>query len=223
MKIVTAVTGIFLSLLLAGMVQAADTSRAMKEDSQHVRDWNLFAKKLYQLHLKRIKTHDIKTTSKVGGYMHRPDYYIQEDFVDKKTGKLLSRILWQKDAGAKNEDTVHVIQLFFYDKKGRVTRDYSAAFLPGARNAPNQTLATLHHYSNGLHGFRTFDASGETIYENCEGTYKGEKVFISLEDYEIYEMRRDNTGMSKDPAYPECFGDLPENGEVFLKKYLRAR
>jgi hypothetical protein len=223
MKNVLAVTAIFFAMLLAVSVQADDSSRAIKEDPQHVRDWNLFAKKLYQLHLKRIKDRDIEIKSSVGGYKNQPEFYIQDDFIDKATGKMLSRILWEKDAGRKDLDTIHVIQVYFYDKQGRVIRDYSAAYLPGGRHAPVQTLASLHNYSGDLHAFRNFDASGETIYESCEGTYKGEQIFISLEDYEIFETSRDTTGMSKHPAYAKCFGKLPEDGHVFISRYLKAK
>jgi hypothetical protein len=223
MKIVLPVTGILLALVLAGTAQSDDSSRAIKEDKQHVQRWNLFAEKLYQLHLQRTKKHDVTITSKVGGYMNQPDFYIQEEFTDKASGRLLSRVLWEKDAGNKEFDSVHVIQIYFYDNKGRVIRDYSAAYLPGFRNAPNQTLATLHHYYKDLHGFRSFDASGETIYESCEGTYKGEEIFISLEDYEIFELRRDTTGMTAHPAYAKCFGNLPEDGNVFISRYLTKK
>jgi hypothetical protein len=223
MKNIWAVTGILLAMLLAGPVQADDSSRAIKEDKQHIKNWNLFAKKLYQLHLQRIKGRDIEVKSKVGGYKDQPEFYIQDDFIDKATGKMLSRIQWEKAAGNKELDTIHVIQIYYYDKQGRLIRDYSAAYLPGSRNAPIQTLASLHHYDGDLHGFRNFDASGETIYESCEGTYKGEQIFISLEDYDIFEIRRDATGMTAHPAYAKCFGNLPEDGKKFISRYLTGK
>jgi len=199
-------------LLVAGPLSAADRNK-MEQDNVHVRVWNKFADDLFEFHKSRLSKYDIKMTSKMGGYMRMPDSYEEVEYYDRNSSNLLSRIRFE----GKNREAIHVIEVYLYDKKKRVIRDYSAAYLPGSRNAPNQTLASLHHYGKKLHAFRSFDASGEVIYEGCSGTTKdGKTVDISLEDYEIIDIRRDSTGMLAPPGYGECFGTLPEKADGFL-------
>ena len=69
-----------------------------------------------------------------------------------------------------------------HDKNGKLKRDYLAAFLPGQRNAPIQTLINFHYQNDELKSFRQFDGSGYKIYEYCEGKFFGEPLTISLDD-----------------------------------------
>ena len=204
-----------LSLLVAsGISYAEEQADRMKEDKQHVNSWNAFAAANKKAHTKILATHDIIETSKTGGYHNNPEYYREVTYTDKKTGRMLSRVQWETE----NQDTVHVMELFYYDDKGRVARDYTTAFLPGFRNAPVQTLVALHSYDNGLHAFRSFDAEGLTVFERCEGKFKGEDVDVSYEDYEIETLRLDpkKSDMAK-PIYKACFGSIPITAGKYLK------
>lgn len=205
---------VFITLLTIsiGSAWADENSRAMKEDKQHVHMWNKFVKDLLNIHEKRISMHTIKETSKLGGYMHNPDFYKEVEYRDAKTGRLLSRVQWERE----NPDRIHVIEVFFYDKKGRVTRDYSASFLPGFRNAPNQTLINLHGYNKKLHAFRSFDASANMIYEGCEGTFKNKRVDISLDDSDKAMEESSPDSILKKPEYKACFSGIAEEAGLFL-------
>jgi tetratricopeptide (TPR) repeat protein len=134
-----------------------------------------------------------------------PEFYREIKYYDEKTGRLLSTIQWEKA----HPDTIHTIQVYFYDSQGRVSLDYVAAFYPVFRNAPIQTLISLHNYNDGLHAFRQFDASGERIYESCNGRYFDENVDITLEDYELSPFARQKPAVMQSEAYTACFGDLP--------------
>lgn len=193
-------------------VWAAESNRAMKEDKTQVNDWNSFASDLYALHKKQLSSHKVKETVKMGGYRGRKDFYKEVTYADAQTGRILSRIQWERE----NPENIHVIEVFQYDQKGRVSLDYTAAFLPGFRNAPIQTLVATHAYNEGLHAFRTFDASGDTVFERCTGTYKGKTIALDFEDYQIETMRLDPAGMMKSPEYQACFGTLELTAASFL-------
>lgn len=200
---------IFLStaILFSGQAMSADESRAdrMREDSDHVQTWNRFAGEVYALHKKLIAGKDIRKTEKKGGYDGMPEFYNEVEYIDKKTGNLISRILWESE----NPDQIHVIEVNVHDNKNRVIRSFTAAFLPGYRNAPNQTLIHLYNYNGDkLTAFRTFDASGERIYEQCEGKHKGKQVWISLEDVDIAAAENTPDSVMFKPEYKACFQDL---------------
>lgn len=195
------------AILFSGTGMAADEARSdrMREDSEHVRDWNKFADEVYALHKKLVTGKEIKKVEKKGGYDGMPEFYNEVEYIDKKTGNLISRILWETE----NPDQIHVIEVNVYDNKNRVSRSYTAAFLPGYRNAPNQTLIHLYNYNDKkLKAFRTFDASGERIYEQCEGEYKGKQVWISLEDVDIAAAENTPTSIMFKPEYKACFTGL---------------
>lgn len=180
----------------------AAESGSLKSDPKQVKLKNQFVDAMYALHKKLVASHEVITSEKIGGYVGNPEFYREVTYRDKKTGKMFSRIQWEKD----NPETIHVIELFFRDPQGRVIRDYTAAFLPGYRNAPVQTLLALHGYNDALHAFRSFDATGEAVFERCEGTYQGEKVNLNFEDYEIEDMRRQpDKGDMVTPVYQACF------------------
>lgn len=204
-----------ISFLLAGNIAlAAEQADRLREDKEHVSSWNHFADACLDAHNKIIQTHDdLVKKEKLGGYYNKPEFYREVTYTDKKTGLVKSRVQWETE----NPDNVHVMELFYHDDKGRVERDYTVAFLPVFRNAPTQTLVALHNYNGDLHSFRSFDASGTTVFERCEGTFKGEDVDISYEDYEIETLRlRPNKGEMATPLYQACFGDLPLKADKYL-------
>ncbi len=208
------ITVILASLLPAGGICAEQQFMRMQEDSEHVATWNRFADRIYELHRKRIAGRALRTTERIGGYggvvNPLPDYYREVSYYAADSDRLLSRIRWVRD----EPDTIHEIEVYIYDDSGRVSRDYVAAYLPRARNAPIQTLINLHHYEDGLHGYRQFDASGNLIYEQCRGRLDGRRVHISLEDYQL--------GAEQEPAvmhserYRTCFAGLPRSADKYL-------
>lgn len=198
------------SLILCAAVVAvpayADRSNAVKEDPIHVQEWNRFAKAVLGLHQQRLVANDVKTKEKLGGYSDMPEFYREVEYRDARSGRLLSRIQWE----AESPDTPHVMEVFLHDDQGRVKRDYTVAFLPGHRNAPIQTLVALHGYHGELHGFRTFDASGNRTFERCEGTFKGDSVSFYLEDDQIIDAMNEKGGIMSKPVYKACFAGLSE-------------
>ncbi len=195
-------------LLLFGAAQAAEP---MKEDNVHVRTWNAFADNVLQLHYQLVNNGK-KTTVKqtTGGYANRPDFYKQEEYY--QDGRLISAVRWEIE----NPRQMHTIEVFIHDDKGRVIRDYTAAYLPTYRNAPSQTLITLHSYNGKLHAFRTFDASGYRIVERCDGTLHGKPVTILLDEDEIDEFEGDPDSIMGTEAYKQCFAGL----QLEAGKYL---
>ena len=189
-----------------GALAATELSR-MTEDPEHVRTWNRFADDLYRLHQQRVSGREIRTEESFGGYggtVGDPEFYREVEYFDRATGRLLSRIQWERQ----NPDTIHVIEVFVHDSKGRVVRDYLAAYLPEFRNAPIQTLINLHGYDDQLHGFRQFDASGNRIYEQCRGEYLGTSVFISLDEDRLPPYG-DDPDLFESGPYLACFEYVP--------------
>ncbi|MFV1983745.1 MAG: hypothetical protein ACC657_09425 [Thiohalomonadales bacterium] len=187
------------------------SAESMKEDNVHVRKWNNFATDLYELHKKQTANKKITLKSKKGGYATNKEFYLEKEYFDEQ-GKLLSRIAWELE----NPENIHVIEVFIYNKDDKVIRDYSAAFLPEYRNAPVQTLISLHQYNKGLHAFRSFDASGDRILERCEGKYNGKEISFMLDEDELYELMGDKKGFMYSQDYKLCLDNLQED----LGKYL---
>lgn len=195
------------------VMATAHAAESLKEDKQQVKSWNQFADAMYELHQRRMKKYDVITSEKIGGYYNDPDYYREVTYRNKKTGNILSRIQWEKD----NPDVIHVIEMFFHDDEGRVVRDYTAAYLPGYRNAPVQALVAFHAYNGDLHAFRSFDANGEAVFERCEGQFQGKSIDLAYEDGDIEIMRRNpKQGEAVTPVYQSCFKGLPENAGKYL-------
>ncbi|MBL6958245.1 MAG: tetratricopeptide repeat protein [Rhodospirillales bacterium] len=192
------------AVVLAG---ASGAAAQIKEDPRHVRNWNAFADNLYKAHRLLIAAQPVRTSEKPGGYAGRPNTFREVEYRAAGNGRLLSRILWQRD----RPDTVHVIEIFFYDERGRLSVDYSASYLLEYRNAPAQTLINIHSYEDGLHAFRQFDASGDRIYESCRGDYFDTPVDVSLDEGGSPESE----GVPED-LYTTCFGFLP----LTVDKYL---
>jgi len=182
---------------------AADAS--MKEDNQHIRNWNGFANNTLKLHQELIKKHPHKIKKSIGGYAGNEDFYIQEQYFSRKTGKLISQVQWEKES----PDVLHTIEVYIHDDQGRVTRDYMAAYLPGYNNAPVQTLISFHQYSEKLHGFRTFDASGDRIVERCQGEHKGKSFEFLLDEDDLYSAAMNGNPIDE-KVYALCLGNLPD-------------
>ena len=204
MRILKTIPVVSLSFMLAFNANAAEDSR-MKEDNQHIRKWNGFADNALALHKELIKKHDHEVKKTVGGYAGNKNFYIQEQYYSKKTGQLLSQVQWEKA----NPTVLHSIEVYIPDDNGRVQRDFMAAYLPGYHNAPVQTTISFHQYSGKLHGFRTFDASGDRILERCEGEYKGKPFEFLLDEDELYSALMNGNPIDKEP-YALCVGKLPK-------------
>ena len=160
------------------------------------------------MHRHLIRAHRTRTVEAVGGYANMPAFYREESYFDAETGRLLSRVQWERERPA----NLHAIEIYFYDEAGRVRRDYSATFLPVHRNAPIQTLVNLHHHDKDLHSFRQFDASGDRIYEQCRGVHFDEKVDLSIPDPLVGTPR----SVLESEAYVACFGFLPASADDAL-------
>jgi len=176
---------------------------SLKADQNQITQWNKFASRLEKLHQYQIKNKEINIVTTSGGYAYLPNFYREEKFYDQATGLLLSRI--QREI--KDPHNIHLIEVFVYAKDNKLSHDYMAAFLPEHRNAPIQTLINFHFSDNELSAYRQFDASGDRIYEQCQGQYFAKPVMLSLEEHEI----PNNGGVLdiSDDLYLSCFNSLP--------------
>ena len=202
---------IILFLVLTSVSLPAMSDK-VSEDNTHVRTWNQFAQNILSFHRQRIKGLNVEIKEKTGGYANLPDYYKEENvYLD---GRLIATIMWERET----PEQLHSIEVFVHDDKGRVIRDFIAAYLPHYHNAPTQTLISFHNYNNGLHAFRTFDASGYRIIERCTGSYKGKDVDFILDEDEIAEALDDEyqkKGIMLTSDYKNCFGDLQQDVGIY--------
>jgi len=203
---------IILLVLYVPFISFAEDNR-VKEDKQHIKVWNTFAEELYQLHKLSIKNIDVRIEQESGGYPGNKNFFRELRYHDSDSGKLISRI--QRETA--NTGNIHLIEVFLYDKQGRVRLDYLAAFLPEFRNAPIQTLINVHHYNDLLHSYRQFDASGALIYEQCRGKLFGETVFITLDEDEINDRHNILKTESENEQYFSCFESVPRSAKHFIK------
>ncbi len=200
-------------LLAAGILISpafAGADVVLKVDNVHVRTWNAFADNILKLHQQQVKKLQLTRKISSGGYAQMPDFYIEENFY--LGDKLVSKVQWEKA----NPDLLHAIELNILDKDGRIVRDYMAAFLPRYRNAPVQTLVSLHRHNDGLHAFRSFDASGYRVIERCTGTWQGREVNMLLDEDEIDAAIGDSQGIMVTVEYKACFGDLQTEAGKYL-------
>ena len=193
-------------LLSAGAVQADSVLSVPANFKNETQRWNRFADDLYTLHKKRIDGKSLEIKERMGGYFRQKNFYKEQSFYDKKTGRLLSRILWE----ARKPENIHVIQVFFYDKKGRPKYDYAASFRIADHDDPSTTEISLFDYPKGLRAFRQFNASNEIIYEDCEGKWKGKPVSIKLDVVDLEEYRDEPNTIMTTLQYSACFGRLPK-------------
>lgn len=187
--------------VVLGIVLPVAAANSVGENTVQVGEWNRFANRLLAVHRRFLRSYPVRTEEETGGYADLPEFYREVSYFDSRTDRLLSRIRWERD----RPDAVHVIEIFFYDDIGRVERDYSAAFLPNYRNAPYQTLINLHRYTDGLHAFRQFDASGDRLYEYCHGSWFDEPVLIALDE----PLVATPDTLLNSEAYIACFGFVP--------------
>jgi hypothetical protein len=202
---------IFLPVLLAASTPFPATAAtvAMDVNEEQIRAWNRFANTLIELHKQGLAGREIETSETAGrhgGEFANRFTYREVSYYDAKNGRLLSRIRREDN----KPENIQMIDVFVYDSSGRVIRDYTAIYLPWARNAPIRTFINLHQYENGLHGFRQFDASGNRLYEQCRGKLSGTEVNLSLEDYQV------DSRIMESAAYRACFTKLPETPERYL-------
>ena len=196
-------------LILPFLFSSVFATEPMKEDNNHVRVWNKFANDSLSLHKKLTKGKKLEVKTRVGSYANVKDFYIEHRYFDN--GKLISQLQWEKE----NPKTLHTIEVYVHDKQGRVIRDFMAAYLPFYHNAPTQTLISIHHYNNNLHAFRSFDASGDTVLERCEGKdNKGQSVNLLLDEDDLFNDPDEIIGSKE---YNNCFEGFKQNK---LGKYI---
>ena len=188
---------------------SAPSTIAMTPDEDQVKTWNRFADTVYALHERMLATHETRSTEEAGRYggeFAKRFGFRETSYYDAKSNRLLSRVRRDRD----KPDNLHIVEVFVYDASGRLARDFSFIYLPWARNAPIRTFINLHHHSEGLHAYRQFDASGNLLYENCEGKFSGREVKISLEDFQI------KPDVTSTQTYKSCFAKIPANVSGYL-------
>lgn len=196
-------------LIIPFMFSVASATEAMKGDNKHVRVWNKFANDSFNLHKKLTDGKNLQVKTSIGSYANVKDFYIEHRYFDK--GNLISQVQWEKD----DPNTLHTIEVYVHDKKGRVIRDFMAAYLPFYHNAPTQTLISFHHYNDNLHAFRSFDASGDIVLERCMGKdNKGQSINILLDEDDLYN---DDDGIMVSADYKQCFAGYKQDK---LGKYI---
>ena len=201
-------TQLCILLMSMGVGQSVFAQVNHKAPNKHIITWEAFAKNALALQRKLISEVSVVKKSKLGGYADLPNFYIEDRYYDAKTHHLISQVQWEKA----NPKQLHTIEVYLYDDKGRVTRDFTAAYLPNYHKAPNQTLISLHNYNGDLHAFRTFDASGYRIVEGCTGHYQGSEVSILLDEDEI----ADGSPIMQSATYKACFDGVQEKAGKYL-------
>jgi hypothetical protein len=206
---------VMLALLLVGPLFASQGWSQDRAPTSGDRDsvWREFTARVHALHKKQLHGREIRVDKRTGGYMRHPDYYLEESFYDKATGVLLGRIQWERD----RPDRIHVIEVFVHDDHQRVIRDYAAAYLPDYYKSfrvqddsiPVHTMVNLHHHNGTLKAFRSFDASGDFLYESCRGRAGAANINISHDEDPRETTRIDRNSIIHLPVYQECFGALP--------------
>jgi hypothetical protein len=194
---------------MASTWAASPQVKHMNVDVDQVTSWNQFANRVYDLHLRQIAGREIRQTEVTevySGTAARGYAYTETNYHDARTGLLLSRVRVNRD----RPKELQIVEVYIHDQQGRVMRDFAAIYLPWARNAPISTLINVHQYNNDLHAYRQFDASGNLIYEQCNGKYAGKQVEISLEQYEI------RPPATATDAYQKCFMGLQGKAGAYL-------
>ncbi|MBE9545210.1 MAG: hypothetical protein IMF02_11995, partial [Proteobacteria bacterium] len=198
--------------LCAGAVQADSVLTAPGNYESEAQRWSRFADDLYALHKKQIDGKSLEIKERMGGYFRQENFYKEQSFYDKKTGRLLSLIQWE----TQKPKNIHVIQVFIYDNKGRLQHDYVASFRISDHDDPAITEISLFDYPKGLRVFRQFNASNEIIYEDCEGKWQGKPVSIKLDVVDLEEFRDEPNTIMTTPEYRACFGRLPKTAANYI-------
>lgn len=203
---------ILFTLLALLVAQVTGAEEKAKAPNKHIITWDAFAQNTLSLHKKLISEIEVVKKTKTGGYAGMPEFYIEETFYHPLTNNLISRVQWEKA----NPTQLHAIEVYLYDDKGRVIRDYVAAYLPSYHKAPTQTLISLYQYNGELQAFRTFDASGYRIFERCTGQFQGKEVDLMLDEDEIADSLEGKTKATKTETYKACFAGLQEKAGQYL-------
>jgi hypothetical protein len=180
----------------------------IRPDLAQIEVWNRFVQGLHALHQKQISTREIDVHEeelRYGGEAAREYFYHEQRFRERGSQRELSRIRRDKD----HPERLHLIEVNVYDN-GRVVRDYGAIFLPWAQAAPIRTFINLHAYRNGLHAFRQFDASGDLIYEQCQGEWQGQRVWVDITEPKV------NPNRPASEIDRACFAALPRQAGAYL-------
>ncbi len=202
-------------MFVTAVAVAKEDNTSVQVNEDEVRRWNDFADGLYRLHRQQLAGRNVREAEQVGGYAGLPEFYREVSYYDADTSRLLSRIQWERA----NPERIHTIEVYVYDARGQLTRDYMAWYLPHYRNAPRQTTINLHHYDGRLHGWRQFDASGNRIYEKCSRT-PDEKPLFDLSGEDRIAHAEDNPrSIVHSGEYRRCFGNLPKTAGVFLQPH----
>lgn len=198
--------------LYVGAAQADSVLTAKSNYESESTIWNRFADDLYALHKKQIVGKSLEIKERMGGYFNQDNFYKEQSFYDKKTGRLMSLIQWE----TQKPKNIHVIQVFIYDKKGRPRHDYAASFRIDDHDDPATTDINLFDYPKGLRVFRQFNASNEITYEDCEGKWQGKPVSIKLDVVDLEEFRDEPNTIMTTPQYRVCFGRLPKTAASYI-------
>ena len=196
---------VFAALTSVVPAQAWGVVEPINPKADHAERWNWFARAVYALHERLVAEHDVRKVERVGGYAHQPNFYREIEYVDRKSGLLISRLQWE----SAHPDRLHSIEVYVYDANGRVERDYGAWYLTHSRTAPQATVINLYAYPDGLRALRQFDASDNRLFEMCEGTYRGQPVNIELWELDILRLTGEPDTVMTSPAYAACFSELP--------------
>lgn len=210
-KIIVFVAALFVAVAAA----AKEDPTSVQVNDEEAHRWNVFADSLYRLHRQQTSGRKIREAEQLGGYAGLPGFYREVSYYDADSGRLLSRIQWERA----HAERIHAIEVYVYDDRGRLARDYMAWYLPDARNAPRETTINLYHYESGLQGWRQFNASGDRIYEKCTRQPEG-KVLIELSGEDrIGHAEDDRRSVVYSGDYRRCFGGLPKTAGAFLKPH----
>ena len=198
-------------MLLAASAGAREDTRSVQVNEDQVQRLNAFVDKLHRLHQQQLQGRKIREAEQFGGYARLPEFYREVSYFDADSGRLLSRIQWERA----NPDRIHGIEVYVYDDRGRVARDYMAWYLPHYRNAPRQTSVNLHHYEGDLHGWRQFDGVGTRTYEKCTRV-PGEKLVFELTEERIEQAEDTSGSVAHGQDYKRCFRGLGKTAGRYL-------
>lgn len=199
---------VFICVTVLGLIAVpalADRMQPVLPQNDNVQRMNRFMQELYGLHQKLIDGLKVRTTSQIGGYARQPKFYKEVRYYDAASGRLLSKIEWE----TAHPDRIHSIEVYVYDDRNRVVRDFAGWYLPQARNAPRDTFINLHAYNDGLHAYRQFDALDNRTYEFCEGSYQGRPASLALWEQDIIDALDEPKSVMTTALYKACFAGLP--------------
>jgi len=191
-------------MLVCASAARADLPKPPPLANEDARE-NWFVQATYDLHLKIVEGREVHTKRSMGGYAQYPEFYEEVAYHDADSGRLLSTIKWERE----HPDRIHAIEVLRYDDQDRLTRRFTAWYMPERRDSPRSTWISLYAYNGDLVAYRQFDATDLKVSEICEGTREGKKVSISLWDtLEIANAESDPESVMYTPEYRACFKGL---------------